>query len=174
MCILGSFILVSAAGVFAGDSWTSDGEGGFRINDIGYFEGVMNATPAEVIIHIGAAHSVQAHGSKRVLRHFQIDVRDGQLRIRNPWRPWFLLNFFRDREILIEVAVPELSSVKATGSGDVMVQDSVRGDALHLRTTGSGNVSAYADVGGLEISITGSGDIDIVGSTELQRLPLRQ
>ena len=163
---LGLLMLTAAIGAFAGGTWEADGDGYHRIPDIGTFQGVVNATAADVIIRSGAEHSIRTTGDSTVLQHFQVDVKDGQLRIRNPWRPWYLLSYVRGRQILLEVTAPEVSSVKVTGSGKVTVEDPMSGDTLYLRTTGSGGLTATGNADFIEITINGSGDIEFAGSCE--------
>ena len=142
------------AGDFAGDN--------FR--EIGSFSGVVNTTPADVIIRPGSEYSIKAAGDRRGLRHYRIDIKDDRLRIRNPWRPWHLFTVIRDRDVRFEITAPELSLVTVAGSGDVHVEGLMLTDNITLRTTGSGDIAAEGDGEDLAISITGSGDISFSGS----------
>jgi hypothetical protein len=165
-------MLAAAVGAFASGTWEADGDGYYRIPIIGEFKGVVNSTPADVIIRAGADYSIRAKGDSRILRHFVFDVRDGRLRIRNPWRPWYLFALLRYHEIFVEVTVPELNSVASTGAGNVRVEDLMRGDTLELRTTGPGSISAQGDADVIKITVTGSGDINFVGSCDKADLAL--
>ena len=163
MLVLTGIMLISAVGLHASGYWEIDGDGYQPIPHIGSFDGVVNATPADVLIGKGREHSVKALGDRRIVRHFEVDVKDGQLRIRNPWKPWNLLSIPQYRRIRFEVTMPELRSVRATGSGNITVRDTVNGDSLYLRTTGTGDITANGNTDVVEIAITGSGDIRFSG-----------
>jgi len=133
------------------------------------FNGVRNTTAARVIVRVGAEHSVRVTGENRALDRLFVEVDEGVLKIRRPWRPWnpaTYLPFESDREVLVEVTMPELNSVTLTGSGSAMVEGMIRTDRLDLRTTGPGRISATGDVHVLDVSITGSGDIDFRGTAD--------
>lgn len=157
--ILFQLVLCAGVGAFAEDTVRT-------IRDLSGFDAVANTTAAEMVIRPGGDYSVRAHGSRRALNRFRFDVSGGELRIRNPWRPWYIFAPVRADEVLVEVSMPDVSGVELTGSGDATIEGSFRNDRLVLRTTGSGGISAEGVAVDLEVSITGSGDIDFSGRSD--------
>ncbi len=62
----------------------------------------------------------------------------------------------------IEITVPELQSVDASGSGDFIIEN-LKGDSFEYDISGSGDATISGEVGELNVTVTGSGDVDIDG-----------
>jgi putative autotransporter adhesin-like protein len=164
--LLATLMLAAAVVVCAGGARQTDGDGFQQIPGIREFDGIVNTTRADVIIRVEQGFSVRARGDSRVLEQYRFDVQGGRLRIRNPWRPWYILSAGRDHAVLVEVTMPRLSSLRLTGSGDARVEGTIHADTLTFRTTGSGGISANGHADVLEITITGSGDTEFAGSCD--------
>lgn len=173
--ILAALVTFVAGTTFAGGDTEADRDGFSRIAVRGEFTGVLNTTAADVVIESGSDYSVRARGDSRALSYLEFDVEDGDLRIRNPWRPWRIRSLFalnEIRRIVVEVTLPQLESVRLTGSGDARVVDEIQPRRLELRTTGPGNIRVEADTRTLDISITGSGDIEFDGRADFAEIRL--
>ncbi len=75
-------------------------------------------------------------------------------------------NLSPKKEILITVPFEELDNISVTGSGDIWTQDVIKGDALQLQVTGSGDMKLELAVKNVEGKITGSGDVKLKGSSQ--------
>lgn len=60
--------------------------------------------------------------------------------------------------INVYVRTPEINSIKLSGSG-TMSTDSLTGDNVEIKISGSGNINANVDAGILNATISGSGDM---------------
>lgn len=159
-------LLVAVSAAFARGHYEYDRDGFVEIPGLRGFSGVTNTTGADVVVTLGGEYSVRARAESDVLDRLEFDVRDDELRIRQPWRPWSVFTLARDRDARIEVTMPDLESVRLTGGGDLVVEGAIDARSLTLRTTGAGSIEAYGNAGRLDISATGGGDITFDGECE--------
>ncbi|WP_323011516.1 GIN domain-containing protein [Castellaniella sp.] len=61
---------------------------------------------------------------------------------------------------IVRVALPAAPSIRIKGSGDVTLYD-LQQDVLDVGIRGSGNITAFGQVGHLVIKVAGSGDVDV-------------
>ena len=159
-------VLATATTTFAGGRSEIDRGGFVDIPGLRGFDGVANTTAADVVVRLGDQYSVRASGDAEILEQYEFDVRNGDLRIRRPWRPWRWFGFVREGRVRIEVTMPEIDSITLTGAGDLVVDGRIESHDLSLRTTGAGSIDVRANVSRLDISITGTGDIEFSGSCD--------
>jgi len=159
-------LLLATTSAFADGNSEIDRNGFVDIPGLRGFHGVANTTAADVVVRLGDEYTVRARGDSAILDHYEFDVRNGDLRIRRPWRPWRWFGYVREGRVRIEVTMPEIDSITLTGAGDLVVDGRIESHDLSLRTTGAGSIEVRADVSRLDISITGAGDIDFSGSCD--------
>ncbi len=121
------------------------------------FDSVELAVPCAATVRVGSGTSVTLSGDDDLLPHVTTEVRRGRLVIELEG------NYRFRQELRVEITTPRLSSVALLGSGDVPVAG-VTGAAFRVSVEGSGDIVALGEVGRLEASIDGSGDL------RLQRL----
>lgn len=154
-----------AGGVPPGD--TTPGQRSF---DLAGFTSVSLGGYQNVVVRVGPAASVRAEGPQNELALLDIDVDDGDLRIRTKRGSW---DFPRDRQpVTVHVTLPRLTAASIGGSGDMRI-DRVDADSFSASIGGSGDI----DIGALKardasFSIAGSGNIRAVGATDTQTVSI--
>jgi hypothetical protein len=76
-----------------------------------------------------------------------------------PLRVWIDGSVRTNHAIRVIYTVPQLSQIRSTGSGRLVVSD-LNGGALTLTKTGSGTSELSGRVGNLNMHLTGSGDVN--------------
>lgn len=69
-------------------------------------------------------------------------------------------------DIVVTVPFTEISAISLTGSGDVLSKAPIKGNALTLNITGSGDIDLMTEATGIDAKITGSGDMKLSGKVE--------
>jgi hypothetical protein len=69
-------------------------------------------------------------------------------------------------DIIVTIPFAEISTISLTGSGDVLGKDTVKGNALTLNVTGSGDIVLETEATGIDAKVTGSGDMTLSGKVE--------
>ena len=132
------------------------------------FTAIDLSCSADVIIAQGEPLAVSIEGEDNILPLVETRVSGDTLNIdvkRNS-------SYSITRPLTVHITVPELKSIRSTGSGDVEMGDWAAEDA-EVETTGSGDVNIAGWVGSdLKLTTTGSGDINI-GSLEASALTAR-
>ncbi|MFK5856727.1 MAG: head GIN domain-containing protein [Bacteroidota bacterium] len=67
------------------------------------------------------------------------------------------------RKLEVHITMPDLSSVKNSGSGDITFENTFKAENLFIGISGSGDLSADLDVRNLEFKSNGSGDTELSG-----------
>lgn len=63
----------------------------------------------------------------------------------------------------VHITMPDLSSVKNSGSGDITFENIFKAENLFIGISGSGDLNADFDVRNLELKVSGSGDTELTG-----------
>jgi hypothetical protein len=108
-------------------------------------------------IRIGPAQSVTVHSDDNLLDFIRTDVIDDRLSISRSH------SISPDAETYVAITVPDLAMVELSGSGEVEIAG-LSGGGLEIAVSGSGDVNAAGRVDDLKVTLSGSGDID---TTEL-------
>lgn len=69
-------------------------------------------------------------------------------------------------DIIVTVPIAEISTISLTGSGDVLGKNTIKGAALTINVTGSGDVELTTEATGIDAKVTGSGDMKLSGKVE--------
>ncbi len=177
--ILASTFLIAACNMAADAQSTDAGQRTQRSYDLAGFDSVSLAGPHDVVVTVGAAHSVRAEGGSAVLDALEIKVDGRNLEIgmkRGNWR-------FRDQpRTIIHVTMPAIRGAAIAGSGDMRIDRAegpefsasiggsgnidvaaLRAGEANFSIAGSGDIRAAGTAGRAKISIAGSGDVDIAG-----------
>lgn len=180
--ILASMLALGACNMAAeAQEGSGGGQRAERRFDLAGFDAVLLAGPHDVIVTVGAAHSVRAEGDPETLDRVEIEVEGGTLRIGAKKGKWSF--GWTDRaKTTIYVSLPAIRAASIAGSGDMRV-DRVQSERFAasiagsgdlqiaaLRTAdakfsiaGSGNISASGTAQRAGISIAGSGDVNLEG-----------
>jgi hypothetical protein len=137
-----------------------------EVRAAGAFTAVALSAPIDVDIALGEHEGVVLEGEESVLARIETRVKDGTLRIR--MAPSLHLSW-RGNKVRAHVTARRIEALSIAGSGDIRAPE-VRGDALKISVSGSGDVVVGGgQVGDLALSISGSGDIR-TGKLEAQRV----
>jgi hypothetical protein len=144
-----------------------DGRPDRRSFDVGSFDSVSLGGYQNVVVAVGPAASVRAEGPSSELDRLEIDVDDGDLRIRTKRDGW-RMSMGKRQPVTIYVTTPRLTSAALGGSGDMRI-DRVEGNSFKAAIGGSGDISiASLRVGSADFSIGGSGGISASGEASRQ------
>jgi Putative auto-transporter adhesin, head GIN domain len=141
----------------------SSGRMGQRSFDVGRFEGVAMGGAYDVVINVGPAHSVRAEGDEDELARMEVRVEDGDLHIGRKKGDRWSLGWRRGRRpVTVYVTTPALRSASIGGAGDMRI-DALQVDQASFSIAGAGGISAVGRARSTDISIAGSGDMNLDG-----------
>jgi phage shock protein PspC (stress-responsive transcriptional regulator) len=107
-----------------------------------------------------------AHGPERDIRYLSITTINNTLYIQQN-RPFRICIFCSNEEITIEVATPELTTLRLNGASDVHVRGFTDEHVMELITFGASSLQIDGlQVRDLRIDMNGSSTIELSGSTE--------
>jgi hypothetical protein len=120
------------------------------------YHSITNAIGAAVIIRQDNDQQFRITGQQNILNDITTSIVDGELIIDYQ-------GCFRNADIEVFVANPEITGVHNVGSGTILGDNLWQTDQLFLSITGSGRIDAefYADM--VYAEVTGSGDMDLFG-----------
>ena len=113
-------------------------------------------------VTVGSAQNVRATApSQEELDELIVEVRDGRLTARVDWN---LLDFmFGERDISVDITVPDLHSVDVSSGADVQL-DGLAADALTLNASSGGDLTARAATAdSYRIDVSSGADLRIDG-----------
>jgi len=146
--------LLLAVGAAAAGSVKGSGNVTIEERAVGDFHGVSLMGSPDVTITVGGAPSMTLEAEDNILPLITTEVKDGILHIGSE------KSFSSRKGIHVTLTVPELRSVKITGSGDVEAEG-VRGDLFKAMVKGSGDIEVTGSVERVEVDVLGSGDIKL-------------
>jgi hypothetical protein len=131
-----------------------DGPRTTQTRDVGRFTSIDNRDSVDVRLRVGPRQRVRVRAGSKVIDDVTTEVVDGQLRVSYDEDDFF------DSAVDVEVSVPRLNGIQASGSGDV---DAVDIDArrFEVRADGSGDLGLMGRAGTLALDVDGSGDADL-------------
>lgn len=109
--------------------------------------------PVNLEVRVGQEASLQVEADANLLPLVRTEANGGALRVRVDG------NVRTSHAIRVIYTVPQLSQIRATGSGRLTVTG-LNGGALTLTKLGSGSSRLSGKVGTLNMELTGSGDVD--------------
>lgn len=167
--LLASSLALGACNVSEGQEAMSagSGEAGERSYSVGQFEGVSLSGSQNVVVTVGEATSVRAEGDTRALDRLEITVEDGTLKIGQKKNGNWGFSLGRNLPpTTIYVSTPSLNSAEIGGSGEISI-DRVEGGEFSGSIGGSGDMKiASLRVANAGFSIAGSGGISAAGAAE--------
>jgi hypothetical protein len=122
------------------------------------FTRIDNRGSVDVRLTAGATQRVDVRAGENVIDDVRTDVHDGTLQLT------FDHDGFGGDDVVVEIAVPQLAGIAASGSGDIDV-DGIEADAFDVRSNGSGDITLAGTAQRLTVELNGSGDADLDGLT---------
>lgn len=160
----GAILLLSIAvtgckkgGIFC---YRPDGNTTEQVRDVSGFNAIDLSIAATVNITHSEDYAVKVKGSKNLLDILETKVKGNKLKI----------DFKKNKcvkeayDITLDIAMPNLSGINISGSGDIYVPTCFSGTDLEINISGSGSLAIDSlAVESLDCDISGSGSIDITG-----------
>jgi hypothetical protein len=143
-----------AALAFAGCSLGDDGPRTTQTRDIADFTRIDNQDSVDLRLRIGEPQRVRVLAGEKVIDRVRTEVRDGTLQVTFDDGGW------GGDDVVVEASVPRLTSVVASGSGDIDAVG-IDANAFELRSDGSADLDLEGTVGRLTVDLDGSGDADL-------------
>jgi hypothetical protein len=145
-----------AALAVAGCSVGDDGPRTAQTRDVADFTRIQNRDSVDVRLSVGEPQRVRVRAGKNVIDDVHTEVRDGTLYLT------FDHDGFGGSDVVVQVSVPKLTGIEASGSGDIDA-DGIDADAFELRSDGSADLALGGSAGRLAVDLDGSGDADLAG-----------
>jgi hypothetical protein len=133
-----------------------DGPRTTQTREVAGFTRIDNRDSVDVRLHVGRPQRVRVHAGKKVIDDVRTEVRDGTLEVT------FDHDGIGDDDVVVEASVPELTSIAASGSGDIDA-DGIEADSFEIRSDGSADFDLDGKVGQLAVDIDGSGGAELGG-----------
>lgn len=152
--LLTALPVAAAVVALAGCAIDDGGPRTTQSRQVAAFTRIDNLGAAQLRVHVGEPRSVRVEAGRHVIGDVRTEVHSGMLQVT------YEHDGFWHRHVVVDVSVPRLDRIAVEGSGDVDA-DGIAGDALQLRTDGSGDITAQGRVDRLALDINGSGDSDL-------------
>jgi hypothetical protein len=134
-----------------------DGPRTTQTREVAGFTRIDSRDSVDVRLHVGERQRVQVRAGENVIDDVHTEVRDGTLEV-----AYDDDEVFGDGNVVVEVSVPELSRIEASGSSDIDA-DGIDADTLEVRAEGSADVALQGTVGRLALDLDGSSDAELAG-----------
>jgi hypothetical protein len=175
--LLGTAVLLAGASVALpaaawGERVTGSGKVVTETRQLGSFEGVALSGSMDLLVRQGATQVVEISADDNLLPLLETEVSgsgaDARLQVR--WKKGVSISTRTPTRVT--VTVPRLTSLVASGSGD-MRMERFETPALSVRVSGSSDTRfEQLFTESLDISISGSGDVDGVGRAKKLKISI--
>jgi hypothetical protein len=129
----------------------NDGPTTTEARDVAPFTRIENRDSVDVDLQVGEPQRVRVRAGEKVIDDVRTEVEDGTLQIA------FDHDGFGGSEVDVEVAVPELTAIEASSSGDIRAAG-VEADAFKLASDGSADIVVAGTAARLTVELDGSGE----------------
>ena len=133
---------------------------------IASFTSIDLAIDANVTLVLGEQQSVEILAQQNIIENIKTRVKS------NKWVIEFEKNVRSHDPIDIIIVIPEIKGISISGSGEVYSDDYFETDLLDLSISGSGVIDLITNTNQTDASISGSGDIYISGTTSEQSISI--
>ncbi|HMO38644.1 MAG TPA: head GIN domain-containing protein [Saprospiraceae bacterium] len=122
------------------------------------FTGVDLRMAGKVYITQGSPQRVEVEAPRRLIDEMEFNVRNGIWRIETN-----RCARYNSRDLRIYITMPDLTSLRISGSGDIISENVFVIDDLDLTISGSGGMDLALDAKDVGATISGSGNIYLEG-----------
>lgn len=124
------------------------------------FHAVSLEIPALAEVSVSDRYAVEVQAQENLLPILKTEVENGKLRI------YFEKNVSHTEGLKVRISAPSFDELGIGGSGTIKALSAINGERLKLSIGGSGDIEVpQSDVGKMECSIAGSGNIRVGGKT---------
>jgi hypothetical protein len=149
------FPAVLAALAVAGCTVGDDGPRTTQTREVADFTRIDNDGSVDVRLRVGESQRVSVSAGEKVIDDVGTEVSDdGTLHLT------FDHNGFGGDDVVVELSVPKLTGIDASGSGDIAAVG-INTDAFEVRSHGSSDIALAGTAGQLAVDLSGSGDADL-------------
>lgn len=131
---------------------------------VGSFQGIDNASEADLLVIPGEEEEVKVKADKNLLSHLKTKTKNETLYIQH--EP----DFTNYKKLVVIVTVDDLHELEASGTGDIKIQDELKEDKLSMSLSGTGNIEGKIDAGKFRGDISGTGNLSLEGPSQDLRL----
>lgn len=125
-----------------------------------FFRGIDLEVPAKVLITQGPTLRVRAEGYDNIVNAIERDVRNGI------WEIEFNDCVRNIGELTIYVTMPEIASLRISGTGDIIGENFFTTDDIELIISGTGKIDLGLDADDIYARISGTGNIILEGDAD--------
>ena len=129
--------------------------------NVSNFEKINLLGRGDIFLTQGTEYSVEIKADKNIIENLDVEVQENTLKIGDTG---FLL--FNINPIKIYVTMPEVTSVRISGSGNIQNQNIINSQDLSLIIDGSGKINMNLNVERLNTNILGSGSATYLGTAD--------
>ncbi len=126
-------------------------------SDLDGFTKVRLSTSSDINIEMGSGYSIEMVGDEERIENTILEVKGDTLHIKHKRGRY---NYDDDQEMVINVVMPDIEGMQINGAGDAIITG-VDNAELELSINGSGDMNVSGKTEKLEIDINGSGDIEM-------------
>jgi len=139
---------------------------------IGSFKGVATGGPLTVKITMGNKESLRLEGDQEAIANLTTEVNAGILTIKpkTKWNDWS--RRYNRAQVTVYITAKKISSLTMSGSGNIEVENTINSPELVATLSGSGGITASANVKTFTGTISGSGSIKLSGKADDSNLTL--
>ena len=122
------------------------------------FHALSVSLSGEVEVVKGSEFRIDIQVEENIMPYLETEVRNGRLDV------YFSRNVWDVDDLRITVTVPNLDAIDLSGSCEIVAKDSLSGENLDLRVSGSGDIEIrQLQFEKVSVHISGSGEIELTG-----------
>ncbi|MBB5636439.1 hypothetical protein HDF26_004983 [Pedobacter cryoconitis] len=139
---------------------------------IGSFKGVATGGSLTIKITMGNKESLRLEGDQEAIANLVTEVNSGILTIKpkTKWNDWS--RRYNRAQVTVYITAKKLSSLTMSGSGNMEVENAINSPELVATLSGSGGITAIANLKTFTGTISGSGSIKLSGKADNSNLTL--
>ena len=128
------------------------------------FNGIVAGGPIHVIITLGGTEGIRFEGDAEAIATLFTEVKENILIIKpkNSWTSW--ARIYENKKITAYVSAKTIKNLTMSGNGSITVNGIIKETSLAATLSGSGSISASADVDSFTGVISGSGNLNFSGT----------
>lgn len=135
-----------------------------EVRELAAFDAIEVSGAVELVLRQGSEHRVAVSSDGADLANLVTEVVRGTLRIHQKPQERRLFGFGGFDDYVVEVTLPELVALDASGGTDVRVDGPISGERLAVDASGAADVTLTVDVVDLEVNTSGGSDLTLTGS----------
>jgi len=139
---------------------------------VGSFKNIITGGPLTVKITMGNKESLRLEGDQEAIANLTTEVSAGILTIKpkTKWSDWS--RKYNRAEVTVYITAKKINSLTMSGSGNIEVENTINSPELIAILSGSGGITATANVKTFTGTISGSGSIKLSGKADNSNLTL--